>query len=192
VLDIKLIRDNPDAVKGALAKRGQAVPLDELLGWDGERRACIADMNTLQEQRNKASEEVGKLKKQKQEPTAQLLADINAIRDRIKEREQQVAALDGKIGDFLLRVPNLPDDNVPAGKDEKDNKVVRQHGEIPQFDFIPKPTGSWAKSWGSLILTPAAKLSGARFALLKGAGCLLERSLITFMLDTHRAAGFAR
>ncbi len=190
MLDIKLIRENPEVVQKALAKRGQEVNFGELLQWDGERRTLITDMEQLQGRRNKVSEEVGKLKRQGQNPPDTILAEMNDVREKIQEKERFLVSLEQKIEDFLLRIPNIPDESVPAGKDEKDNPVIRQTGEIPQFAFEPKPHWEIGEKLGILNFEVGAKISGSGFAFMKGAGCLLERGLIAFMLDTHREAGY--
>ncbi|MBN1622707.1 MAG: serine--tRNA ligase [Endomicrobiales bacterium] len=190
MLDLKLIRENPDLVKKGLEKRNQKILLDELLGWDEERRKLISEMNALQEQRNKSAQEVGKLKKEKKEPTQELLSQMNSVREQIKEKERFMVSLDQKIEDFLLNLPNIPDETVPSGKDSNDNKVVRESGNIPKYDFTPKPHWEVGEKLGILDFETAAKLSGSRFTMLKGAGCILERALINFMIDTHTKRGY--
>lgn len=190
MLDIKLIRENPEAVKAGLAKRGAAILLDEVLGWDTERRKLITDMEMLREKRNKASEAVGRLKKEKKEPTPEMVAEMDGVREQIKEQERFLLTLEQKIEDFLLRVPNIPDDTTPVGKSAEDNPVVSQTGDVPAFDFAPKAHWEVGEKLGILDFETASKISGARFTMLWGAGCVLERALITFMLNTHRANGY--
>ncbi|MGA2090227.1 MAG: serine--tRNA ligase [Endomicrobiales bacterium] len=190
MLDIKLIRENPDAVKKALAKRGQEFSLDDVLLWDGERRKLIGEMDVLREKRNKTSDQVGKLKREGNEPAPELIAEMEGVRNQISEKEQILLSLDQNIEDFLLRVPNLPDESVTIGKNENDNKVVRQIGAIPVFDFKPRAHWEIGEKLNILDFNTAAKISGARFTMLRGAGCVLERALISFMLDTHRDNGY--
>ena len=190
MLDIKLIRENADAVKKALAKRGQEINFGELLGWDGERRKLITDMEALSQSRNKAAEQIGKLKKEGKEPPAELVAEMDSVREQVKEKERFLITLEQNIEDFLLRVPNIPDESVTVGKSAEDNKIVTQVGEIPKYDFTPKPHWEVGEKLGILDFETAAKLSGSRFALLKDKGCVLERALISFMLDTHKEKGY--
>jgi seryl-tRNA synthetase len=189
MLDIKLIRENADAVRKGLEKRGQQFPLNELLDQDAERRKLITEMEALRERRNKSSEAVGKLKREKKEPDAALIAEMNEVRDAIREKERVLLEMDEKIADQLLRLPNIPDDSIPVG-DPTANRVVRQNGTVPQFDFAPKAHWEIGEKLGILDFATAAKLSGARFSLLKGDGALLERALINFMLDVHRRRGY--
>ncbi|MCX5777693.1 MAG: serine--tRNA ligase [Elusimicrobia bacterium] len=191
MIDIKLIRDNPGAVAQALAARGQAFFLDELLAWDGERRLLIGEMDILREKRNTSAGQVGKLKREGKECAPEVIAEMEGVRNAINEKERVLLALEQKIEDFLLRVPNIPDASVPRGTSEKDNTVVRQIGEPPAFDFKPLAHWELGEKLNILDFNAAAKLSGARFTLLRDAGCVLERALISFMLDTHRANGYA-
>jgi seryl-tRNA synthetase len=190
MLDIKLIRENPDGVKKALAKRGHEFILDEVLNWDGERRKLIGEMDILREKRNKSSEQVGKLKRDGQEPAPELIAEMEGVRNAINEQERGLLALEQKIEEFLLSVPNLPDESVTVGKSEADNKVVRETGVVPAFDFKPRAHWEIGEKLNILDFNTAAKISGARFTMLRGGGCVLERALISFMLDTHRANGY--
>jgi seryl-tRNA synthetase len=190
MLDIKLIRENAEAVKKALAKRGPEINFSELLEWDGERRKLIADMETLSQSRNKAAEQIGKLKKEGKEAPSDLVAEMDSVREQVKEKERFLLTLEQNIEDFLLRMPNIPDESVTVGKSAEDNKVVSQSGEIPQYDFAPKAHWEIGEKLGILDFETATKLSGSRFALLKDKGCVLERALISFMLDTHKEKGY--
>lgn len=190
MLDIKLIRDNPQKVKSELEKRGQEILLDELLGWDEDRRKLITEMEALREKRNKSSEEVGKHKREGKEPLQELIAGMDSIREEIKEKERFLISLEQNIEDFLLRLANIPDETVPVGRSPDDNKVRSQSGEIPAFSFTPKPHWEIGEKLGILDFAVAAKISGSRFAMLMGAGCVLERALINFMIDTHTSKGY--
>ncbi|MHB9155538.1 MAG: serine--tRNA ligase [Endomicrobiales bacterium] len=189
MLDIKLIRENPEAVKKGLEKRGQPVMLDELLKWDEERRRVISEMEALKANRNKASEEIGKLKREGKD-AQHLMTEMDAQREEIKEKERFLLSLGQKIEDFLLRLPNLPDESIPVGRDAESNRVVSQHGEPPKFEFEPKPHWELGEKLAILDFAAAAKLSGSRFAVLRADGCVLERALITYMLDVHRSNGY--
>lgn len=191
VLDIKNIRENTDGAKQALGRRGQIFDFAPLLGWDSERRAIIADIDALRTRRNASAEQVGKLKREGKEPAPELVAEMEGVRTAIGEKERALVPLEEKIEQFLLTVPNIPDDSVPQGAGEADNKTVRQTGVAPAFDFKPRAHWEIGEKLGILDFNTAAKISGARFSMLRGMGCVLERALISFMLDTHRANGYA-
>lgn len=190
MLDIKLIRENPEAVKAALAKRGQEILLDELLGWDEERRKILAENENLRESRNKASEQVAKLKRSGKELPLDLIAEMDRVRELIRDKERFLVSLEQNIEDFLLRLPNIPDEGIKTGKNCDDNRVISVNGKIPEFDFEPKAHWEIGEKLGILDFETAAKLSGSRFSFLRDAGCVLERALISFMLDIHKKAGY--
>lgn len=191
MLDLKLIRENSENIKNALLKRGADISFTELLAWDGERRKIIGEMDALSQKRNKAAQDVGKLKSQGKDPGPELLKEMNAVREEVKLKEEQIAVIDKKIEEFLLNIPNIPDETTPEGRSAQDNKVVRQHGNIPAFDFQAKNHWEIGEKLKILDFEAAAKLSGARFSLVKGAGCVLERALINFMLDVHTKKGYS-
>lgn len=190
MLDIKKIRENAEAVKTGLERRGQEIQLGQILEWDNERRQLITKNEALQMKRNKSAEAVGKMKKEGKEPSAELVAEMDGVREEIKENDRFLLTLEQKIEDFLLRIPNIPDDSVPMGKSEQQNKVVREHGAVPMPDFTPKTHWEIGEKLGILDFAAAAKLAGARFALLKDKGCVLERAIISLFLDTHAAKGY--
>ncbi len=167
MLDIKLIRENTDAVKKALEKRGPEINFGEVLGWDSERRKLIAEMEALQVNRNKAAEQVGRLKKEGKDAPEELVAEMDGVREQVKEKERFLVTLEQNIEDFLLRIPNIPDESVTVGKSADDNKVVSQSGEIPKYDFAPKAHWEIGEKLGVLDFETAAKLSGSRFVVLK-------------------------
>jgi len=134
--------------------------------------------------RNKASDEIARLKKAKQDASA-LIAEMKRVSDEIKQSDERVAELDGRVREFMLMVPNLPHSSVPVGQDSAANVEVRRWGAPPKFDFAPRPHWEVGESAGILDLPRAAKIAGARFALYKGLGARLERALANFMLDLH-------
>ncbi len=138
----------------------------------------------LKAQRNKATEEIARLKKNKQDATP-LINETKELRDKISEAEKSAEAADARLRDILTGIPNLPDDSVPVGKSEADNVEVRRWGAAPQFDFTPKPHWELGEELGVLDLERAAKLTGARFAVYWDMGAKLERALMNFMLDLH-------
>jgi seryl-tRNA synthetase len=184
MLDAKFLRENIDYVTERLGARGETGNLDLFRELDEERRGLIQETDDMKALRNAESAEIGKLKKQgldasaRQESVRSLGERIRANDDRIKQVEQE---LDG----ILLTLPNLPHESVPAGRDESDNVVVREWGKVPDLGFDPLPHWELGEMLGIIDLPRAAKMSGARFSLLTGAGARLERALIDFMLDLH-------
>ncbi|MEW6387607.1 MAG: serine--tRNA ligase [Thermodesulfobacteriota bacterium] len=186
MLDLKLVRSHQDKVEQALKSRGLTVSWDEFNDVDQKRRRRLSQVEMLRETRNTLSEEVGKRKKAKvEEGTEALIAKVKQINEHIKTLEVQVTEYEAWVRDFLLVLPNLPHDSVPVGASSEDNPVVRTWGEPPRFDFEPRPHWEIGEQLGILDFERAAKITGARFALLKGPGALMERALINFMLDLH-------
>jgi seryl-tRNA synthetase len=164
--------------------RGETVDLDAILALDAERRALVHDMEQLRAEQNKASGEIAKAKKAK-EDASEAIAAMREVSGRIKGFEEQVREKDAVLRDALLRVPNLPHDSTPVGADENANVEVRKWSEPTQFEFDPKDHVDIGTALGILDFETAARISGARFTLLRGAGARLERALIAWMLDTH-------
>lgn len=185
MLDIKFIRDNTDLVQRKLARRGTSTALEELLRVDARRREVLHRIETLRAERNRASDEIAHLKKQKQEIPPERFSALKEVSQHIKGLEEQLKSLEQDIAHILLSVPNLPHDSVPEGTSSEDNPVVRVWGERPLFSFAPKPHWEIGEQLGILDFERAARMAGARFSLYRGAGALLERALINFMLDLH-------
>jgi seryl-tRNA synthetase len=190
MLDIKLFRENIDVVKEGLKKRGQDINLDELMSWDADRRNIIKEIEDARLKRNSDSEKIGKLKREGKEPEKELLEELEQLRIRIQEKEKFLLNLETQIEDFLMRIPNIPDETTPVGKDERDNVVVRVVGEPKKFTFKPKHHWEIGEKLGILDFERASKISGSRFSLLKNEGCALERAIISFFLDTHKKNGY--
>ncbi len=184
MLDIKLLRQDPDAVTAALAKRGGSFSVDAILAEDAKRRGLVHEMEQLRAEQNTASQAIGAAKKAK-EDASEAIAAMKVIKDKIAALEEQVRVVDTTLIDLLLRLPNIPDESLPVGKDESHNREERSWGEVPTYDFEVKDHVALGESLGILDFECAAKLTGARFCLGKGAGARLERALINFMLDTH-------
>src|ERR1035441_8779915 len=186
MLDLGFVRDHLPLVEEKLRQRGMvpATILKDFHAIDLERRAAITQAETLKAQRNKATEEIAKLKKDKQDATA-LINETKQLREKISEAEKVAEAADARLRNILTGIPNLPDDSVPLGKSEADNVEVRRWGTPPQFDFTPKPHWELGEQLGVLDLERAAKLTGARFAVYWDMGAKLERALMNFMLDLH-------
>ncbi|AKL98522.1 serine--tRNA ligase [Endomicrobium proavitum] len=190
MLDIKVIRDDVQKVTKAMQSRNQNINFDILLGWDDERKTVITQTEQMRLKRNQESEEIGKLKRAGKEPSAELLSEINELRDKIQQQEKHLLSIESRIEDFLLSVPNIPDESVPVGKDEKDNKVVRVVGEPAKLSFKAKHHWEIGENLGILDFEAASKISGSRFAVLKNEGCALERAIISFFLDEHKKKGY--
>ena len=186
MFDIKWIRDNPAAFDAGLEKRGLTPLSAELIALDEARRGHVTKLQEAQARRNAASKDIGKAKAAKDDAKASaLMAEVAALKDVLAKGEEGERELDGKLRDALSVIPNLPLDDVPLGKDEKDNKEVRKVGAPPKFDFKPKQHFEVGEALGLMDFATAAKISGARFVVLKGALARLERALGAFMLDLH-------
>ena len=184
--DIRWIRDNPDAFDTALAKRGLGPEAKRLIGLDEKRRALIAELQALQERRNAASKEIGQAKAAKDEARAEaLMTEVTEIKDLMPDAEGAAKAFEQELNDTLAAIPNLPADDVPKGPDESFNEEYRKFGELREFDFEPKQHFEIGEALGLMDFEVAAKLSGARFVVLKGALARLERALANFMLNLH-------
>src|SRR5271167_2103513 len=186
MLDLAFVRDHLPLVEEKLRQRGMnpSVILGDFFVIDLDRRAAITRAETLKAQRNKATEEIAKLKKDKQDATA-LINQTKELREKIAEAEKIAEEVDAKLRDILTGIPNLQDDSVPVGTSEADNAEVRRWGTPPQFDFAPKPHWELGEELGVLDLKRAAKITGARFAVYWDLGARLERALMNFMLDLH-------
>jgi seryl-tRNA synthetase len=186
MLDLAFVRDHLPLVEEKLRLRGMNpdVILKDFHAIDLERRAAITEAETLKAQRNKASEDIAKLKKDKQDATA-LIDATKDMREKISAAEKRAEESDARLRNILTGIPNLPDDSVPVGKSEADNVEVRRWGTLRQFDFTPKPHWELGEELGVLDLERAAKLTGARFAVYWDLGAKLERALMNFMLDLH-------
>jgi len=186
MLDLNFVRDNLSLVQEKLRVRGMnpAEVLKDFQAIDSERRQVITQAETLKAQRNRASEEIGKLKKSGQDATA-LMAETKDLRDKIQELEKTTADYETRLRDLLAGIPNIPHNSVPVGKSSDDNVEARRWGRPPKFDFAPKPHWELGEQLGVLDLERGAKLSGARFAVYWDLGAKLERALANFMLDLH-------
>jgi seryl-tRNA synthetase len=186
MLDLAFVRDHLPLVEEKLRQRGMDPDaiLKDFHAIDVERRAAITEAETLKAQRNKTTEEIAQLKKNKQDASA-LIDATKDMREKIAAAEKRAEESDARLRNILTGIPNLPDDSVPVGKSEADNVEVRRWGTPPQFDFTPKPHWELGEELGVLDLERAAKLTGARFAVYWDLGAKLERALMNFMLDLH-------
>jgi seryl-tRNA synthetase len=184
MLDLKLIRSNPDKIKEMLRNRKNDLDMSVFESVDKERREKLSTLESLRYQRNKVSEDIAVMKKNGRDAST-VIAEMKKVSAEIKDLETGLAEIQEKQDSIMMIIPNMPDESVPVGKDEKDNPVVRTWGEIKPMDFEPLPHWEIGENLGILDFARASKLAGARFALYMGAGSRLERALINFMLDTH-------
>ena len=186
MLDLNFVRDNLSRVEEMLRQRGAdpAAVLKDFREVDRERRQAITEAETMKAQRNKASEDIAKLKKAGQDATT-AIAQTKDLREQIQAREKIAADLDARLQDILSGIPNLPHESVPVGHSAEENVEVRRWGTQPKFDFTPKPHWDLGAELGVLDLERAVKLTGARFAVYWDLGAKLERALANFMLDLH-------
>jgi len=185
MLDINFIRNNPDKVKQAIAlKHENAAGIDQILEVDTQRRSMIHACEQLKSKRNEKSKEVSELKKKGQDASS-IIEETKKIGDDIKSIEEKQKELDSQITNLMLRIPNIPAADVPIGKDEKDNVVIKAWGQRKTFDFTPLPHWELGSILNILDTERASKISGSGFILLKGLGAKLERALFSFMLDVH-------
>ena len=182
--DIRFIRDNPEQFDAALARRGLDPVAGEILKIDIKRRGLQARLQEMQSRRNQASKEIGALKSQGGDADA-LIAEVNDIKQQMPEMEAEESTLAAQLDGRLMELPNLLDDAVPAGDDEDDNELVRTHGSIPRFSFTPRDHVEIGEGLGQMDFALGAKVSGARFVVLRYQLARLERALAAFMLDLH-------
>ena len=186
MLDLNFVRENLPLVEEKLRQRGMdpAAMLKDFREVDTQRRQAITEAETSKAQRNKASEEIAKLKKSGQDASA-AMAQTKDLREKISALEKTAADLDARLRDILVSLPNLPHASVPVGRSAEENVEVRRWGTPPKFDFTPKPHWDLGPELGVLDLERAVKLTGARFAVYWDLGAKLERALANFMLDLH-------
>ncbi len=184
MLDLKFIRSNLDKVKEMLKNRGYNLDVSVFETVDKERREILATLERLRHQRNRVSEEIAAMKK-KGEDASEIIGEMKEVSVEIKERETALSQVEDQLNPFLMIVPNMPHESVAIGVDENDNPEIRKWGETREMDFEPLPHWDIGERLGILDFARASKIAGARFALYRGAGALLERALINFMLDVH-------
>lgn len=186
MFDIKWIRENPDQFDAAMKRRGNDPIAADLVALDDKRRAHVAKLQDAQEERNRASKEIGKAKASGDEAAAQAaIEEVAKLKSFLQTGEEEGKALSQAVTDALAVLPNLPYDDVPDGADEADNVEIRKGGDKPSFGFEPKEHFELGEALGQMDFEAAAKISGSRFAVLKGGIARLERALGQFMLDLH-------
>lgn len=182
MLDIKFVRDNFELVTTSLRNRGQSEALDGFSEYDTKRRAILAEVEKLKQQRNSASEKIAEMKREGTD-ASKLIAEMKAVAARIKGLDGELAEQEQVLRRILMGIPNVPHSSVPVGRDSDDNPVIKKVGPLPEFDFDPVPHWDLGERLGILDFERAAKITGARFTLYVGLGARLERALINFMLD---------
>ncbi|MBS3937755.1 MAG: serine--tRNA ligase [Peptococcaceae bacterium] len=184
MFDAKFVRNNVDAVRAGVAAKGESLSLDNFLALDEGRRQKVTAVEQLKAERNQKSEEVAQLRRQGQD-TALLQENMKALGQEVKELDAEIKEIEQQLEHILLRIPNLPDNDVPVGPDESHNKVRSLHLLPRQFAFAPKAHWDLGVALDILDFERAGKIAGARFALYRGLGARLMRSLISFMLNLH-------
>lgn len=188
LFDVKLLRNEIERVKEAMAGRGKsAEDIDRFTGLDGKRRELLQESEQLKNRRNTVSQEVA-AKKRNGENAEPLIVEMREVNDRIKVLDEEVRVLEEELHKLLLSIPNMPHHSVPVGHSEEENVEMRREGEIPSFSFEPKAHWELADKLGILDFEAGAKVTGSRFVFYKGLGARLERALINFMMDVHSDA----
>lgn len=185
MLDVKLLRNNFDEVKQKLQNRGEDLGEFEKFGeLDKRRRTLIVETEALKSQRNEVSQEIAKLKREKQDADAKI-EEMRVVGDRIKTLDIELREIDEKLDMILMSIPNIPHESTPVGESEDDNVEIRKWGEVREFDFEPKAHWDLGTDLDILDFENAAKVTGSRFVFYKKLGARLERALINFMMDLH-------
>ena len=190
MLDLKLIRSEPERVKAALARRGGGERVDELLALDARRRELLPTMEAAQAERNTLSKQIGAAKQSGEEGEAdRLMARVGELKETIEGGKAELERVEADLQRVQLALPNLPDPDSPEGTTEEDAVVIREVGERPEFDFEPRDHLEIGTELGLIDIESAARLSGTRFAYLKGDLVLLELALVRFAIELVRAEG---
>ena len=184
MLDLKLIRTQPEILDQGLHRRGKAAIAQEIIALDTRHRAAVTELQTCQTDRNSLAKQFGEAKRKGEDTTA-LSAESDRLKVAISQWEKEVEAYEQELTDLLSSLPNIPAEDVPEGVDESDNKVIRTVGDIPTFDFTPKSHFDLGEQLGLMDFERATKISGARFVVLYDNLVRLERALTAFMIDVH-------
>lgn len=190
MLDIKRIRQNPEALTEAMRKRrGKGADVSGLIELDAKRRELMQEAEQLKALRNEESAKVPAMKKAGQD-TTELMAEMKKVGAQIKELDEKIAAMDEEMNGMLLSIPNIPHESVPEGADDQDNVEMRRWGEAPSFGYEPKAHWDIGEGLNILDFATAGKITGARFTVYRGLGARLERAVISYFLDTHTENGY--
>ncbi len=184
MLDINLIRENPDIVRKALRDRqSDAAPVDEILVLDSKRRGLLVEVETLKAEKNAVSKEIGQMKDPQLRQSK--VEAMRAVGDKISEMDKQVSAIEERLHSLTAILPNIPDPRTPYGKDDSENIVIKTVGSPKKFEFEPKPHWDLGPALGIIDFERGTKLTGSRFYVLSGEGARLQRAVIAYMLDLH-------
>jgi seryl-tRNA synthetase len=193
MLDIQLIRDDPDRVRQAIQNKSLGDPSDvaALLEIDEQRRSAVSALQEAQTELNATSKQIGELMRDARREEAQdVIARSNELKQRVKDLEDEPRRLDAEVRRLLLEIPNIPDPSVPVGRTPEDNQVVHEEGALPEFDFDPLPHWELAEKHGLVDFERGAKVAGAGFPFYIGKGARLQRALVHFFLDLAAEAGY--
>ncbi len=189
MLDLNLIREKPDLVRTALKNRQMDVsPVDGILRLDEKRRLLLTQVEALKAERNAVSKEIGKMKEAAEREKK--IAAMRAVGEKIAALDKEVAEVEAELQAVTSTIPNIPDERTPIGASEEENVVLRTVGQLPEFDFEPKPHWDLGPALGIIDFERGTKITGSRFYVLNGAGAWLQRALIAFMLDLHIRQGY--
>ncbi|HVQ57690.1 MAG TPA: serine--tRNA ligase [Solirubrobacterales bacterium] len=188
MLDLKLIRSEPERVKSALARRGAADQVDRLLALDARRRELLPTVENAQAERKTLSKQIGEAK-QAGGDAEELMAQVQDLKEQIESAKAELEQVESELGEVARTLPNIPDPDAPEGMTEEDAVTVREVGELPQFDFEPRDHLELGTELGLIDMESAARLSGSRFAYLKGDLVMLELALVRFAIELVRAEG---
>ncbi len=184
MLDIKILRTEPEKIKEALKNRNNDLDIEPAIALDRERRALLTTVEQKKAEQNKISKQIPQLKKAG-EDTSAIFAEMKELSDEIKKDDEKVREIDEKLRAFMLRIPNIPNKDVPVGKDDSENVEIRKYGEPRKFDFEPKAHWDIGTDLDILDFERGTKIAGTRFTVYKGLGARLERAVISFFLATH-------
>jgi seryl-tRNA synthetase len=189
MLDINIIRETPDIIRKALADRQMdPAPVDAILALDSRRRSLLAEVEVLKAERNSVSKEIGQMK----DATArqEKIEAMRVVGDKISTLDREIGQVESELNSLTATLPNIPDPRTPYGKDENENVVIKTFGQLPEFDFTPKPHWELGPALGIIDFERGTKLTGSRFYVLSGAGARLQRAIIAWMLDLHIRQGY--
>lgn len=189
MLDIKLLRTDPDKIKTALKNRNSDLDISPIIELDSKRRAILAKVEQMKATQNEISKKIPAMKKAG-EDTSAIFSEMKTLSNEIKELDGEVSEIDEELRGQMLRIPNIPSDKAPVGKDDSENKEIRRWSEPRKFDFEAKAHWDIGTNLGILDFDRGAKISGTRFTVYKGLGARLERSVIQYFLNTHTENGY--
>lgn len=189
MLDIKVLRNEPDRIREALKKRYNDLDITPAIELDKERRAILSDVEQKKAKQNEISKKVPAMKKAGEDVSA-IFAEMKELSNEIKEDDEKVRDIDAKLRDFMLRIPNIPNETVPVGKDDTENIEMRRNGTPREFTFEPKPHWDIGTALDILDFERGTKIAGTRFTVYKGLGARLERAVITYFLNSHTEHGY--